>query len=343
VNGSRPGPASKLSPLTEYCRQRLADDPHLRNLDLLKEIASLGYQGALTTFAGSLNSYRLTRPRCTQCEASPVRAIAGMRITCPVVPDGQLPMPARPLAGEMLASYLGRLAAANHLHLLTLLAIMPRWLTGKITSHRARLPGSELIPAAAESLHQLAALTGAPATAIACALPVFGGGPKGPARAITACRRCAAARGITQPVPVHQPACEMACTRHGIWLPRAGQPQLDVTACPEIIIAEHHARRLLRHCTPEQLIHARLKAAQIITRSPQAAGETYRGWHQRTGTLRAGNPGLNTPAAEHELTQAATYPGIIAISAMLVASSPAPGPRDPGNNHSRGPAPRHLN
>jgi hypothetical protein len=63
----------------------------------------------------------------------------------------------------------------------------------------------------------------------------------------------------------------MVCTRHGIWLPRAGQPQLDVTASPEIIIAEHHARRLLRHCTPEQLIRARLKAVQIITRSPQAA------------------------------------------------------------------------
>ena len=318
MNGSRPGPASSLSPVTEYCRQRLADDPHLRNLDLMKEITSLGYHGALSTLAGSLNSHRLTRPRCAQCEASPAHAIACMRIMCPAVPDGQLPMPARPLAGEMLASYLGRLAAANHLDLLTLLAILPRWLTGKITSHRARLPGSELLPAAAESLHQLAALTGVPATAIARALPVFGGGPQGPARAITACRRCAAARGITQPVPVHQPACQMVCTRHGIWLPRAGQPQLDVTASPEIIIAEHHARRLLRHCTPEQLIRARLKADQIITRSPQAAGETFRGRQQRTGLLRARNPGLNTPAAEHELTQAATYPGIIAVSATII-------------------------
>ncbi len=230
MNGSRPGPASKLSPLTEYCRQRLADDPHLRNLDLLKEITGLGYHGALTTFAGSLNSHRLTRPRCAPCEASPARAITGMRITCPVIPDGPLPIPARPLAGEMLASYLGRLAAANHLHLLTLLAIMPRWLTGKITSHRARMPGSELLPAAAQSLHQLAALTGAPATAIARALPVFGGGPQGPARAIAACRRCAAARGVTQPVPVYQPACGMICTRHGIWL--AGPASLSSTSPP---------------------------------------------------------------------------------------------------------------
>lgn len=331
---------SQLTPLTEYCRQRLADDPHLRHPDLLKEITSLGYHGALRTLTGSLTSHRLTRPRCDQCEASPARAIAGMRITCQVVPDGQLPIPARPLAGEMLASYLGRLAAANYLHLLTLLAIMPRWLTGKITSHCARLPGSELLPAAAESLHQLAALTAAPATAIARALPVFGGGPQGPARAITACRRCAAARGITQPVPVHQPACKTVCTRHGIWLPRDGHPQLDVTACPEIIIAEHHARRLLRHCTPEQLIRARLKAAHIIIRSPQAAGETTRGRQQRIQLLRARNPGLNTPAAEHELAQAAAYPGIIAMSAMIITNTQAtpvnasPDPHDP--------APRRL-
>jgi hypothetical protein len=318
---------SKLSPLTEYCRQRLAEDPHLRNPDLLKEITTLGYHGSLRTLTGWLNSHRLTRPRCVQCEASPARAIAGMRVTCPVVPEGQLPIPARPLAGEMLASYLSRLAAANHLRLLTLLAIMPRWLTSKITSHRARLPGSELLPAATKSLYQLAALTGAPATAIARALPVFGGGPQGPARAITACRRCAAARGITQPVPVHQPACEMVCTRHGMWLPRAGQPQVDVTACPEIISAEHRARRLLRHCTPEQLLRARLKAAQIVIRSPQAAGESSRGWQQRTGLLRAANPVLNTPAAEYELAQAATYPGIIAMSAMIIASTPAPGTR----------------
>ena len=55
---------SKLSPLTGYCRQRLADNPHLRNPDLLKEITSLGYHGALSTLAGSLNSHRLTRPAC---------------------------------------------------------------------------------------------------------------------------------------------------------------------------------------------------------------------------------------------------------------------------------------
>ena len=109
--------------------------------------------------------------------------------------------------------------------------------------------------------------------------------------------------------------------------PGLAQPQLDVTACPEIIIAEHHARRLLRHYTPEQLIRARLRAAQIITRSPPAARETTRGWQQRTGLLRTRNPGLNTPAAEHELAQAATYPAIIAMSAMIITSTPAPGSR----------------
>ena len=92
---------------------------------------------------------------------------------------------------------------------------------------------------------------------------MLGGGPRGPARATTACRRCAAARGITQPVPVHQLAHETVCTRHAIWLSPPGLPQLDVSACPEIITAQHRARRLLRRCTPEQLIHAQVQAATL--------------------------------------------------------------------------------
>ena len=58
MNGSRPGPASRLaSPLTEYCRQRRADDPHLREPDLLKEITSLGYHGALASMANYLRRH----------------------------------------------------------------------------------------------------------------------------------------------------------------------------------------------------------------------------------------------------------------------------------------------
>jgi hypothetical protein len=306
--------ASQFAPLTGYCRQRLADDPHLPTAGLLAELTVLGYHGTPASLGSALRHHQITRPRCTQCQSSPGFALTSRRITCPVVPEGQLPRTARPVAGEMLGSYLSRLAAANHIDLVPVLALLPRWATGKLTSHRARLPPGQQPAAAIESLNALAVLTGTEPAALARALPAFGGGPGGPARAITACRRCTAARGITHPVPVHWPAWQMACTRHRIWLSRPGRPQLDITACPEIVMAAHHAGRLVPHHTPAEVIYAQLEAAQIITRPP--AEETSRIWQQRTRLLRAANPGLNTTTAESELTQAAAYPEIITQAAV---------------------------
>lgn len=309
------------APPAGYCLQRRADDPHLRDTDLLEEITSLGYRGRLAAMADYLHRHGPARQRCTQCGSPADRAIAAHRETCLLVPGGQLPVPVRPLAGERLASYLGRLAAANHLPVTTLTAALPAWLTWRYASHYLLPRGAVPAPEAAESLHRLTILTGTPAASIARALPVLGGGPRGPARAITACRRCAAARGIAQPVPVHQAAHEMVCTRHGIWLPPPGLPQLDVSACPEIVIAQHRARALLRRCTPEQLIYAQVKAAELA-----ASGHLPPGWEQRTQFLRRTNPGLIAPA-ETELLRAARYPDIIALAAKIIttaACDPAP-------------------
>jgi hypothetical protein len=230
----------------------------------------------------------------------------------------------------MLASYLGRLAAANHLPVTTLTAALPAWLTWKYASHRLLPRGARPAPQAAESLRRLAILTGTPAAAIARALPALGGGPRGPARAITACRRCAAARGITQPVPVHQAAHETVCTRHGIWLPRPGLPQLDISACPEIITAQHRARRLLRRCTPEQLIYAQVESAAPATSGRTRDREPSPGWEKRALLLQKTTPGLNS-TAEPELIRAARYPDIIALTAKTItaARDPAPAQRVP--------------
>jgi hypothetical protein len=290
----RPG---RLGPLAGYCRHRLADDPHIRFTELLEEITGLGYGGtAASALSGSLRSHGIRRAPCIQCP-SPGLALTGKRWTCPVSPEAQLPRPARPLPGEMLTSYLTRLAAANHLNLLTLLALLPPWATYQLKHHRARPPASGQQPAA-ETLDTLARLTGAPPAALARALPVFGGGPASPARAVTACHRCAAARGITRQVPVHQPAWQMICARHRIWLPRPGQPQLDISRNPDIIIAAHRARRLLRRYTPQQLIFAQLEAAATLT-----------------GTA---GPSPDTSAAGQMLAKAAAYPEIIAVSADLL-------------------------
>jgi hypothetical protein len=312
------------APPLGYCLQRRADDPHLRDTDLFEEITSLGYQGRVASMANYLHRHGPVRQPCTQCGLPADRAIAAHREKCLLAPDAQLPVPVRPLAGEMLASYLGRLATANHLPVTTLTAALPAWLTWKYASHRLLPRGTRPAPQAAETLRRRAILTAMPAAAIARLLPVLGGGPRGPARAITACRRCAAARGITQPVPVHQPAHEMVCTRHGIWLSPPGLPQLDVSACPEIITAQHRARRLQHHCTPEQLIHAQVQAAALTGSRRPTGHKPFTGWEQRAQLLGKANPGILS-SAETELARAARYPDIIALTAKILRSSTRPG------------------
>ena len=127
-----------------------------------------------------------------------------------------------------------------------MLTVLPSWFSTKISNRDDRAQHHMLIPAAAEALRALAHLTDTTPASLARALPAFGtAGPHSPVRATTACRRCAARRGIHQPVPVHLPAHDKVCTRHGIWLSDAGQPHLDLAACPEIITAQHRASRLL--------------------------------------------------------------------------------------------------
>ena len=123
-----------------------------------------------------------------------------------------------------------------------MLTVLPSWFSTKISNRDDRAQHHMLIPATAEALRALAHLTGTTPASLARALPAFGtADPHSPVRATTACRRCAARRGIHQPVPVHLPAHHKVCTRHGIWLSDAGQPQLDLAACPEIITAQHRA------------------------------------------------------------------------------------------------------
>jgi hypothetical protein len=199
-------------------------------------------------------------------------------------------------------------AAANHLPAGDLAACLPGWLHRRIWNHDhdKRHPHG---PAAISALRQLAALTGTPAPALARSLPVFGGGPAGPARATIACRRCAATRGIYRLVPVHLPAWQQVCTRHGIWLANPGQPQLDITACPAIITAQHHARRLVRRHAPHQLLLALAVARPARQPEPHLQ------------LLTASNPRMNDTAARRELTLAATYPQAIALAAAALTQA----------------------
>ena len=227
------------------------------------------------------------------------------------------------MTGEVLISYLTRLARASHLTLTEVLAVLPPWFSTKISNRDDRAQHHMLIPAADEALGALALLSGTTPASLARALPAFGTADAySPVRVTTACHRCAARHGVYQPVPVHLPAHHKVCTRHGIWLSDAGQPQLDLAACPEIITAQHRANRLLRRCTPQELMLAYQAAAKAIPPWPPSPAAIPLHWRHRLLTLQTANHRYGTPTDHDAYTHAAIYPDAIALTAAALSPHP---------------------
>ena len=218
-----------------------------------------------------------------------------------------LPVPAAPVAGEALASFLGRLAAVNRTTPGALLEILPPWFRVKARWHDDRWQPAPLLHWADDAAARLAVISGSTADAIKNALPAFGRSRGQPVRAVTACRLCTAARRISQPVPVHLPAYHQVCLKHGIWLSGPGTPQFSVSGCPDILAAERQARHLRRRCcTTEQLVYSKIQAT---------AGQDDRAWKRRTLALIESNPRQVTESSAPALFQAAAYPEAIAAAA----------------------------
>jgi len=310
VNGLRtPGEAAPrtddFAPFAAYCRQRLADDPHLRTPALLTELSSLGIGDARSTLYHALERHRIQAHPCPDCHPASMSGYAPL--AAPRGPwPAPLPVPAAPLAGEALASFLGRLAAANRTTPEAVLDILPPWFRVKARWHNDRWLPSSLMPWADDAAARLAVISGSTAAAVKHARPAFGGTRGQPVRTVTAYRLGTAARRITQPVPVHLPAHHQVCLRHGIWLPAPGTPQFSVSRCPDILAAERQARRLSRRCTIEQLIYSRLHAP---------AGHADREWKHRMAALIESNPRPVTESGPQALFQAAAYPEAIAAAA----------------------------
>jgi hypothetical protein len=197
----------------------------------------------------------------------------------------------------------------------TEIGILPPWFRVKTRWHDDRWQPGRLMSWAGAAAAKLALISGTTAPAIRNALPAFGTRP-GPARAATACRCCTATRGIRQPVPVHLPAHHQVCLSHGIWLSGAGTPQFSVSECPDIMAAERQARRLLRRCTIEQLIHARIQAAQPPGSPAQPGSQTA--WKRRMHALITSNPRTVIESCPQELFTAAGYPETVSTSARMI-------------------------
>jgi transposase len=68
----RPARPEGLAEFVGYCRQRLADDPHLWLATLFGEVAGLGYDGSYQAFTAAVRRHGL-RPRCQACAAAKTR------------------------------------------------------------------------------------------------------------------------------------------------------------------------------------------------------------------------------------------------------------------------------
>ncbi len=313
VNGRRtpgePAPrADDFAPFAGYRRQRLADDPHLRTPALPAGLSSLGLGNARSTLYHALERHGIPAHPCPGCHPAgmsgypPLAAAPG---PCPA----PLPVPAAPVAGEALASFPGRLAAASRTTPGALPEILPPWFRVKARWHDDRWQPGHLVPWADDAAARLAVISGSATAAIKNAPPAFSGGHRRPVRAITACRLCTAARRISDPVPVHLPARHRVCLRHAIWLPGPGTSQFSVRGCPDILAAERQARRLLSRCTIEQLVYSKIQVT---------AGQDDRARKRRTLALIESSPRQVTEPSAQALFQAAAYPEAIAAAAAFI-------------------------
>ena len=314
--------ADEFEGFTAYCRRRLADDPHLRSAALLAEVAALGFRGSRTSFYRALERHGIRPHPCPDCHIARFSGYAPIASAKGARPVPALPFPLSPIAGETLTSFLSRLSAANHLQTGTLLEALPAWFRVKTRWHDDRWQPEQLAPWTQDALTHLATVSGATTQALASALPAFGTAADRPHRATDACRRCTAARRTAGPIPVHLPAHHRICLRHGIWLPAAGLPQLDISRCPDILEAEKRARHAARQQSPEQMILAQTEAEQAIAGRIQQPSRlrdaARRAWQHRIQTMIEANRRDAIEANPHALFQAAGHPEVVAEAIRIL-------------------------
>jgi TniQ len=321
LNGHRaPGQprqhADSFAPFADYAARRVQDNPHLRASGLHRELAELGYAGSYSALTRELRNNSIST-LCPACQQKPTTTSPPTPIGCYRCPES-LPIRVAPIAGEAIASYLTRLAEANHLPASLVRAHLPSWFTARTLTHDDLSGAARADPADTE---HLAALTGLSTAALLRALPAFGFGPhhgRPPVRATHACRRCAARRGHTEPVPVHLPAHQRLCARHRIWLGNARQ--IDLAAAPEIIHAHRRAARLAHRYTAPRLMLAEVTARQqiIATRCDDEYPEPV----QRRITALVSSASDPPLIFDHpDLIEAATYPETISNAAEALNRS----------------------
>ena len=238
-----------------------------------------------------------------------------MTVRWPPLPR-RLPRVLAPLRHETYDSYLSRLAAANHVTFDTLDEV----------AH----PGDD-DPAAAD---QLAALTGHPAQALLHALPELryhparasalpgsaGPTPKNYINDIRPpCRHCAAtAQADPQIARIWVTHDTNICIKHHLWIGDGNdhpRHQPGLAATPDIVHAQLRHHKIVRHhgrpATRSAFHTAQGSWASLVTIPGYTKPHSIR-------LAQLNQPG-DDPGAQEALTEAASYPEIVAFTAILAS------------------------
>lgn len=230
------------------------------------------------------------------------------------LPYRQLPRPVSPIAGEMIESYLARLAGANRLDAEALRA--------HIAGDRCKsapIPADVLARVSGQSERSLGyAIPGLGAAAEHAGPHIGRSGPHGMPR--PACRLCAASRGHTGGlVPwCHADPQAAICRKHLRWLgdglDHASPEQPDLADHPIIVHANQVHRKLAAQLGPATTGHAYHLAHEVC--------HTWRDRCERqeqfTELIRALRPGRRQFSATNPAVHAARYPRIVAVTRLLV-------------------------
>ena len=306
--GQRREQADSFAPFAGYATRRLRDDPHLRAAGLHRELSELGYPGSYSALTRELRNNAIPTV-CLTCQAKPEDTYRHAIRARTLHHQQGLPIRVVLITGETIASYLVRLAGANHLPVSLLLAHLPSWVIARSTAHDdlAGASRADVSRAGQAEVEQLTALTGLPTTTLLQALPAFGANTqhgRPPVRATRACRRCTARRGHTGPVPVHLPAHRRVCPKHRLWLGDA--VQIDVAAAPDIVHAQRRADRLARHSGLRLILAETTERDQLTAMRHYLQSDPIQ---RRITAIISTDPGLTR---DHpDLIDAATYPETI--------------------------------
>lgn len=234
-----------------------------------------------------------------------------------------LPIPLAPLHGELLGSYLNRLADANHL---TITALTQQIGPGRY--HRR--DSDDPIGWTPDAIARLAALTGRNTAALRYALPALRHVtalpftiPPAPIEEVIAswrapaCLLCAARHGVRGLAILRAHPHQRVCLRHGRWHGAGDQRPLR-SVLPEVLHANVRHRRLVRR-RDALTVGMDYLQAQAQTRSwltSQGPTDLQHRWHRRLDLLGEdpyGDP--HRPSTDR--IELVTYPETVTLTSQI--------------------------